>query len=279
LSALFVGLSVGVAACQQAGSTSDGATAPAKIYEEGPDLIAPELLPTERAIPNTSVCTRESDDEITLTMIVDAGGKPRDVSVIGPKGTPVERLAQRIVEQDTFKPGTLKGEAVEVRLKAQVSIEGCYATKKDANGNSSEVFRLKAQPVQTFGTKVKQEEVDPQLEPSAAAYLNDVTGAVENPGVEHVGHGVSAPVPLNFVEAEFSEEARRKHIEGVCLVSAIVDVHGMPQNLRIARALGYGLDEKALEAVRKYHFKPAMKAGVPVPVMITVEVNFRLGNQ
>jgi TonB family protein len=36
------------------------------------------------------------------------------------------------------------------------------------------------------------------------------------------------------------------------------------------------LDQKALEAVRKYRFKPAMKAGVPVPVMITVEVNFRL---
>jgi TonB family protein len=44
----------------------------------------------------------------------------------------------------------------------------------------------------------------------------------------------------------------------------------------VARTLGYGLDEKALEAIRKYHFKPAMKGKAPVPVMITVEVNFRL---
>jgi len=45
---------------------------------------------------------------------------------------------------------------------------------------------------------------------------------------------------------------------------------------RGARA-GHGLDEKALEAVRKYKFKPAMKDGkTPVPVMINVEINFRL---
>jgi TonB family protein len=45
----------------------------------------------------------------------------------------------------------------------------------------------------------------------------------------------------------------------------------------VVRALGMGLDEKALEAVKKYKFKPAMKEGrTPVPVMITVEVNFRL---
>jgi TonB family protein len=81
---------------------------------------------------------------------------------------------------------------------------------------------------------------------------------------------------LNSVGAKYSEEARREKIMGVCLISMIVDAKGKPQNPRVVRALGYGLDEKALEAVRKYHFKPAMKGKVPVPVMITVEVNFRL---
>jgi protein TonB len=96
-------------------------------------------------------------------------------------------------------------------------------------------------------------------------------------GLYHVGGGVSAPVPLNSVEAEFSDEARRAKYQGVCLISLIVDAQGNPQNPRVVRALGMGLDEKALEAVRKYKFKPAMKDGrTPVPVMITVEVNFRL---
>ena len=92
-----------------------------------------------------------------------------------------------------------------------------------------------------------------------------------------MGGAVSQPIPLNSVEAEFSDEARRAKYQGICLISLIVDAQGNPQNPRVIRTLGMGLDEKALEAVRKYKFKPAMKDGkTPVPVMITVEVNFRL---
>ncbi|MGO9776379.1 MAG: TonB family protein [Terracidiphilus sp.] len=96
-------------------------------------------------------------------------------------------------------------------------------------------------------------------------------------GLYRVGGAISEPVPLNNVEAEFSDEARRAKYQGVCLISVIVDAQGNPQNPRVVRALGMGLDEKALEAVRKYKFKPAMKDGkTPVPVMINVEINFRL---
>jgi len=96
-------------------------------------------------------------------------------------------------------------------------------------------------------------------------------------GLYHVGGNVSAPVALFQPEAEFSDEARRAKYQGVCIVSLIVDAQGNPQNPRIVRALGMGLDEKALEAVRKYKFKPAMKDGrTPVPVPMNIEVNFRL---
>jgi len=91
-----------------------------------------------------------------------------------------------------------------------------------------------------------------------------------------VGGGVSAPVPIVAPEAEFSDEARRQHHQGICLISLVVDARGNPQNPRVMQSLGMGLDEKALEAVRRYRFKPAMKDGRPVPVRITVEVNFRL---
>jgi periplasmic protein TonB len=96
-------------------------------------------------------------------------------------------------------------------------------------------------------------------------------------GVYRVGGGISAPIALVTPEAEFSDEARRAKYQGVVLISLIVDAQGNPQNPRVVRPLGMGLDEKAMEAVRKYKFKPAMKDGhIPVPVMITVEVNFRL---
>jgi TonB family protein len=96
-------------------------------------------------------------------------------------------------------------------------------------------------------------------------------------GLYRIGGGVSAPVPLNTVEAEFSDEARRAKYQGVVLVGLIVDAQGNPQNVHIVRALGMGLDEKAIEAVKKYKFRPAMKDGKAVPVGgVTVEVNFRL---
>jgi len=96
-------------------------------------------------------------------------------------------------------------------------------------------------------------------------------------GLERIGGRVSAPVPLFQPEAEFSDEARRAKYQGICVISVIVDAQGNPQNPRVVRALGMGLDEKALEAVRKYKFRPAMKDGkTPVPVMVNIEVNFRL---
>jgi TonB family protein len=88
--------------------------------------------------------------------------------------------------------------------------------------------------------------------------------------------GVSFPVPLVSPEAEFSDEARRAKYQGVCAISIVVDTRGYPQNPRVVRSLGMGLDEKALEAVSRYRFKPALKNGKPVPAIITVEVNFRL---
>jgi periplasmic protein TonB len=95
-------------------------------------------------------------------------------------------------------------------------------------------------------------------------------------GVYVPGGSVSKPVLIFAPEAEFSDEARRQKYQGVCMVSLIVDAHGNPQNIHVVRTLGMGLDEKAVEAIRRYRFKPAVKDGRPVATFITVEVDFRL---
>jgi len=87
---------------------------------------------------------------------------------------------------------------------------------------------------------------------------------------------VSDPIPIVIPEAEFSDEARRNKLQGICIISLIVDAKGFPRNPRVTRSLGMGLDEKALEAVEKYRFKPSLKNGRPVAVTISVAVNFRL---
>lgn len=95
-------------------------------------------------------------------------------------------------------------------------------------------------------------------------------------GLYAIGGGVSSPVPIFTPDPDFSDEARRAKYQGICVISVIVDAHGNTQDPKVVRTLGMGLDEKALEAVRKWRFKPAMKGSMPVPVRINVEVNFRL---
>jgi len=95
-------------------------------------------------------------------------------------------------------------------------------------------------------------------------------------GVFRVGGGVSAPRAVYTPDPEYSEEARKAKYQGTCVLWLIVSPDGRPRDIRVARTLGMGLDEKAIEAVRNWKFEPAMKDGQPVSVQINVEVNFRL---
>jgi periplasmic protein TonB len=95
-------------------------------------------------------------------------------------------------------------------------------------------------------------------------------------GVMHPGSGVSPPVVIYSVDPEFSDEARRARFQGICLVALIVDEHGNPTHVRVERSIGMGLDEKAVEAVKQYKFKPAYYHGRPVAVEMIVVVNFHI---
>ncbi|MGA2537354.1 MAG: energy transducer TonB [Terracidiphilus sp.] len=95
-------------------------------------------------------------------------------------------------------------------------------------------------------------------------------------GLMSVGGGVTAPQVVHSAEPEFTEDARRANFQGDVQIKLIVDTQGNPQDIRLASHLGMGLEEKAIEAVRQYRFKPAMYQGHPVPVQIVVDVAFHL---
>src|SRR5579872_2617424 len=95
-------------------------------------------------------------------------------------------------------------------------------------------------------------------------------------GAYKIGGGVAAPVPIYKPEPEYSEEARKAKFQGTVVLAIVVDEHGNVRDEKVVRPLGLGLDQKALEAVQKWRFRPGMKDGKPVPVQATIEVNFRL---
>ncbi len=112
--------------------------------------------------------------------------------------------------------------------------------------------------------------------PGNGAGFGPGSGGGYGGGVYRVGGGVSAPQILHQVDPEYSEEARKAKYGGAVLLQLVVDASGRVRDVSVVRSLGLGLDEKAIEAVNKWTFKPGMKNGVPVSVRATVEVNFRL---
>lgn len=102
------------------------------------------------------------------------------------------------------------------------------------------------------------------------------TGGNQGGSVYRVGGDVSAPVLISKVDPEYSEEARKAKFSGEVLLSIVVDEHGMPRDIKVIRPLGLGLDEKAIEAVQHWRFRPGMKNGHPVATSATVSVSFRL---
>ncbi len=102
------------------------------------------------------------------------------------------------------------------------------------------------------------------------------SGAGYGGGVYKIGGGVSAPVPIFKPEPEYSEEARKAKYQGSVTLSIVIMPDGSTSNIRVIRPLGLGLDEKAIEAVTKWRFRPSLKDGKAVAVTANVEVNFRL---
>jgi protein TonB len=95
-------------------------------------------------------------------------------------------------------------------------------------------------------------------------------------GLMSVGGGVSAPQVIHSVEPDFTEEARQANFQGNVAIELIVDAQGNPQDIRVKRHLGMGLEQKAVDAVRQYKFRPAIYQGHPVAVQIVIDVDFHL---
>jgi TonB family protein len=274
--ALLVGFSASFSGGQQADPSAppkpDSQPARVKVYTVGPGVTAPELLPPNLAPIPTGKCKKKVDGKVVLSVLVDETGQPRNLMFLRPLGTDLDRLAFQTVVADRFNSGIHDGIPVVVAQSVEVDLQACDEQIKDVTRKTTHQLRLISQPVQKFSAFPQPPE---EAVPTASRLsFEDAYNTFLHSN--DIRSGISAPVPINNVEAEYTDEARRAHYEGVSIVSLIVDVYGRPQHMRIVRPLDYGLSEKAIEAVSRYRFKPAMNDGQPAPVLINVEVNFHL---
>jgi TonB family protein len=105
-----------------------------------------------------------------------------------------------------------------------------------------------------------------------------VTALAQEEPVFRIGGGVSAPVLRSKQEPTHSEEAWKAGVIGTVILRLVVGSDGVPRDLEIVRGVGFGLEENAIDAVRKWRFEPGKREGKPVAVAATIEVNFLKGS-
>ncbi len=97
-------------------------------------------------------------------------------------------------------------------------------------------------------------------------------------GFFHAGTGgVGYPSCLYCPNPQYSEDARKAKWQGAVILQVVVTIEGRATNIQVVKGPGLGLEDKAIEAVRNWQFKPALGAnGKPVPTQTQIEVDFRL---
>lgn len=92
------------------------------------------------------------------------------------------------------------------------------------------------------------------------------------------GNRVTAPVAVKEVRPQYTADALKAGVQGNVILEGVVQPDGVIGEVRVTKALYPGLDEEAIKAIRLWRFKPGSRDGKPVPVRVTVEMTFTLGN-
>jgi TonB family protein len=108
--------------------------------------------------------------------------------------------------------------------------------------------------------------------------LGPGSGGGTGGGAYQLGTGVTTPVLVREVKPQYTSDAMRAKISGSVWLECVVQADGSVDNVRIIRSLdgAFGLDEEAVKAARQWRFRPGTLKGQPVPVLITIELQFTL---
>src|SRR5579884_2270116 len=236
------------------GDTSPSShTSTAQAQAQG--LVAGRLIHKEDPKYPKEARKKKIQGHVVLQATVNENGKVNRVDGISGDVSLVN-AAEKAVLKWEFEPFTQNGQAVSVQQNLTFNF--------DLNRKLAELELPLPEP---NPLSVSVESHSPiRLGISKAPPPGVVTG------VFRVGGGVSAPRASYSPDPEYSDEARRAQYQGICVLSLIVGPDGLPRDIRVARSLGMGLDEKAIEAVSQWRFQPALKDGKPVAVAINIEV-------
>ena len=96
-------------------------------------------------------------------------------------------------------------------------------------------------------------------------------------GVYTIGSGISNPQILVQTTPSYTDEAIKSKVQGIVILQAVIRHTGRVDSFKVLRALGYGLEEQAIQEIaQNWRFRPGTLNGKPVDVLATIEVQFNL---
>jgi TonB family protein len=246
------------------------------VYYAGPGVTAPVLFPPTVSISLPRHCNHY-DGMAKLSAIVDENGVPRNIDFQSSDAR-LGNFAIGVVADQRFKPGTHNGIPAPVAIDLTLGLQTCLLPTKSADGNEPYEMTLRSHPaiaIDVLGAHSASPEEANSVPANASELIPDPA-----PGLYKVGGRISPPSLIHEVEPEYSDYGQQNRITGICAIGLIVDTNGVPRNVHVIKGLEPSMDDNAMDAVKQYRFKPAMMDGTtPVPVEITVEVNFKLVNK
>ena len=114
--------------------------------------------------------------------------------------------------------------------------------------------------------------------PGSGSGIGPGEGGGTGGGVYRPGSGIVDPVPTVRVDPKYTPDAAERRIEGEVWVELTVMPNGVPADVHVVRSLDsrFGLDQQAIRAAQQWRFRPGMKSGKPVPVLVTIAIEFSI---
>jgi TonB family protein len=272
--------------------------------------IAGNLLSRPNPVYPAEARAKGIGGAVILHALISKAGMIENLTVIS--GPPeLQASAIDAVKQWTYKPYLLNGEPVEVETTITVNYTfgggpggGSAGGAPGSAVTDTQMFETGVRDLQKGQTEVGklvlqtlvERYPDSRYAARAKAMIADsqefssISEIKTEP--KQLRSGVTPPEAIYSFEPEYTREARQAKVAGSVLVRLVVDEQGTPTHVQVARGLGLrpdgtmdpavpkaiadGLNQRAVEAVSQYKFKPAMEDGKPVPVSLNIEVNFQI---
>ncbi len=178
---------------------------------------------------------------------------------------------QKAVQLD---PGT-----VEIRIdEAQVLMR--MNRDKEAAEVLDLALKMSHTPEQTAAIETVQQNMKKYVAERGKMRQPTLTGIATGPGPKtSTNPAVTDARAIYTPQPDYTEQARVAKLQGACVLSLTVGLDGNPSNIVVTKKLGMGLDERAIEAVKKWKFEPARRYGRPVLTHLTLSIQFKLFGQ